>query len=777
MIAMLTRLLVLLSCATVLAACATIPAPSLRRDGGAQPGSTVGGVAHESAGQESADQESAVQQRAVQQRAVQNQAPGAQQPLQAPDVDPQPIIRRGTGQTINSAAAGAPAPNLRGSTGQATFNFEGESLHAVVKAILGDMLGQNYVIAPGVQGTVTYVTARPVSPSEALSLLEMILGWNNARMVYADGRYSIVAADAPLAGSVAPRAGSASDARGFESRVVPLRYISAEEMKKLLEPHARPNAIVNADSGRNVITVAGTRAELENYLRTIEIFDVDWMSSMSVGVFPLQSGKASQVVRDLEKVFGEAGKSPVAGMFRFMPLDGANAIVVITPQPDYLDDIREWLDQIDSAGEGVRLHSYELKYITARDLAERLAEVYGASRRGGGSGAGEASIMPGLEPTTIEDGGIDGDGIGRPSTSEDSFDSTASGGPGGNAISGAGGGMGDGMSLGREENGNTSVSFEIDGSQVGVSAVEETNSILVRSTSQAWRSIREVIEKLDVMPMQLHIEAQIVSVDLSGDLQYGVNWFFERAVTDAGLPNSFRRTTWSGLAGNVTGSNVGRVGSGFSWTFLGRNAAAVISALDEVTDVRMLSTPSVFVRNNSEANFNVGRNIPIASVSINPNSMAGNTFSQVQYLQTGNILKVRPRATKDGTVFMDIVQEISIPGETPTSCGVPGGSCNPAIATRKLKTRAAVQDGETIMLAGLIDDSNVRGSTGFPGLSRIPVIGGLFGRQTSTTGRNETIILITPTIVRSSQESRDFTDEYSRRFRAMEPLQRARSGQ
>ncbi|MEG3193638.1 secretin N-terminal domain-containing protein, partial [Lysobacter sp. D1-1-M9] len=214
---------------------------------------------------------------------------------------------------------------LGGTTGEASFNFEGESLHAVAKAILGDMLGQNYVIAPGVQGTVTLATPKPVSPAEAISLLDQVLGWNNARMIYADGRYNIVPADQALGGNVAPRTGSAGNARGFEVRTVPLRYVSATEMEKILEPYARPNAIVGVDPARNVISVGGTRAELQNYLRTIEVFDVDWLSGMSVGVYPLQSGKATRVVADLEKVFGESSESPVAGMFRFMPLEGANA--------------------------------------------------------------------------------------------------------------------------------------------------------------------------------------------------------------------------------------------------------------------------------------------------------------------------------------------------------------------------------------------------------------------------------------------------------------------
>jgi general secretion pathway protein D len=608
-----------------------------------------------------------------------------------------------------------------------------------------------------VQGTVTLATPHPVSPAEARSLLEMVLGWNNARMVYSDGRYNIVPSDQALAGTVAPRTGSAANARGFESRVVPLRYISAAEMEKVLKPYARPNAIVDVDSGRNLITLAGTRAELENYLRTIEIFDVDWMSSMSVGVFPLQSGKATKVVADLEKVFGEQSKSPVAGMFRFMPLEGANAVLVITPQADYLDDIQQWLQRIDSAGEGVQLFSYELKYVKAKDLADRLAEVFGGG--GGRSGdVGAPSLMPGLQSTEIKDGGIDDSGASSAAIGGDS-----------------GGGLGSGsMSLDPRQSGNGAVTLEVDGDKVGVSAVDETNTLLVRSTGQAWRSIRDVIERLDVMPLQVHIEAQVAEVKLSGALQYGVNWYFEQAVNatpangGAGLPSAAGRTIWGDLAGSIRPA--GGVNPGLAWTFLGRNAAAVINALDEVTDVRLLQTPSVVVRNNAEAIFNVGSRIPISSVTFNPNSGSdGNTFSQVQYLDTGTILKVRPRITRDGTVFLDLVQEISTPGSLASA----DNNGNVRIDTRRLKTEAAIQSGDTIMLAGLISDGVDRGSSGVPGLSRIPLIGGLFGTQRSGTNREEVIVLLTATIIRNPLEARDLTDEYGRRFRALEPLYRA----
>ena len=719
--------------ATLLAACASVPAPDVRREARMPaPVIQVDGVPRVAADGDGI----------------------AEAPLQG---DPRAVKHRGDGRVINESLAASPPPSLGGTTGEATFNFEGESLHAVIKVILGDMLGQNYVVAPGVQGTVTLATPKTVSPAQALGLLEMVLGWNNARMIYADGRYNIVPADGAVAsGAVPARTGNATAARGFETRVVPLKYVSATEMEKVLEPYARPNAIVNVDAGRNVITVAGTRQELQNYLRTIEIFDVDWLAGMSVGVFPLASGRAPQVVEDLEKVFGAESESPVAGMFRFMPLEGANSVLVITSQPAYLDRIEQWIERIDGAGGGVQLFSYELKYVTAKDLAEQLAQVYGGGQGRGGSRDGSrrgGSLMPGLEPVEISDGGMDG--------------RTSSVG-GGRDGSGSGGGLGSGsLSLGERQGGDASVTLEVDGSEVGVAAVDETNTLLVRSTGQAWRAIRAVIERLDVVPLQVHIEAQVVQVTLSGELSYGVSWFLEQGMADNGIgpfpaPGAGGPSRWSTLGGSIGGES----GSGLIWSLVKNDAAAIINALDSVSDVQMLQTPSVLVRNNYEATLNVGDRIPISSVTVNPGLGGDASYSQVQYLDTGTILKVRPRVTRDGTVFLDIVQEVSSPQ------GEPDDNGNVRINTNRLKTNAVVQSGDTVFLAGLITDGTSRGSRGLPGLSRIPIIGGLFGQQTSNTSRSEIVVLITPTLVRNQQDARDLTDEYGRRFRALEPLHR-----
>ncbi|MBW8368779.1 MAG: type II secretion system secretin GspD [Arenimonas sp.] len=654
----------------------------------------------------------------------------------------------GTGMVINQRAASAPAPSLD-STGEATFNFEGESVHAVVKAILGDLLQQNYVIAPNVQGQVTLATPRPVNAAQALSLLEMVLGWNNARLVWSDGRYNVLPTDQAIAGNLSPRTGTAANARGYEVRAVPLQYISAAEMKKVLEPYARPNAVVSVDNARNLIVLAGTRTELQNYLRTVEIFDVDWLAGMSVGVFPLQSAQASKIVDELNGVFGEGGSTPVSGMFRFMPLEGQNAVLVITPQARYLREAQTWIERLDAGGgEGTRLYTYEVLYMKATDLADQLGQVFGgASGASAGRSQGDAppSIMPGLEPVQIR--------------STDTPAPDAAGAKGREAAAQAGssgsgnrGGGGEGIALGNDDD-------------VSISAVEASNALLVRASPAQWESIRRAIERLDTMPLQVHIEAQVVEVQLTGELSYGVNWFFENAVTDvADLPSAQGRSIWGDIAGTVGGDGVG-------WTFLGKNAAAVITALDDASDVRLLSTPSVVVRNNAEAKLDVGTKIPVNSTSFNPINGevpgSGNgSFTQVQYLDTGVILTVTPRISRDGTVFMEIEQEVSSPG--PPRANDPTG--NVPINKRSLITEAAIKSGETVMLAGLITEGTTTGSSGVPGLSRLPVVGGLFGTKSRTSDRSEVIILVTPRVIRDPAEARKLTDEYGERFRALDPI-------
>jgi len=675
-----------------------------------------------------------------------------------------PTIHAGTGQTIDTGAASVQSQGRNNAgAGQTTFNFEGESLNAVIKAILGDLLQKNYVISPGVRGTVTLSTPSPVDANQALSLLEMVLGWNNARMIWADGRYNIVPADQALvSGNLGPHTGPIGNVRGYEVRAVPLHFISATEMQKLLAPYARTNAIVNVDSARNLIVLAGTRAELENYLRTVQIFDVDWLAGMSVGVFPLQQTGAVHMVSSLETAFGANSKTPVAGMFRFMPLEGINAVLVITPQPRYLNEIQTWIDRLDQGdGQTARLYVYEVKNVKASDLSTQLGTLYGNAAPT--QATPPPSTMPGLEPVEVSTYGSDNKSS-QPASAAAAIQSAVGGdrnggtGTTGNAAQGQG------------------------GSGVSITSVEDSNSLLVRATPAQWESIRRAIDRLDSMPLQVHIEAQVIEVNLTGDLQYGVSWYFQNAIPDPTLLGiAAHRTGFGAIAGSILPDSDPN-NPGAQWTFLGPNTLAVVKALDQVSHVRVLSAPSLMVRNNVEADFDSGTQIPVASTIFSPGlgttgsvtppgsgtgstGAIDNTYSQVQFRQTGVSLKVKPRVASNGMVFMDITEDVSSPSTSgPTIAG------NISVDDRKLKTSVAVQSGETIILAGLIKETKGTNSNGVPFLSRLPVVGALFGTKGLTNEREEVLVLVTPTVIRDPSDARKLTDEYGSRFRALDPL-------
>jgi general secretion pathway protein D len=255
-----------------------------------------------------------------------------------------------------------------------------------------------------------------------------------------------------------------------------------------------------------------------------------------------------------------------------------------------------------------------------------------------------------------------------------------------------------------------------------------------------------------------------------------VSWYFQNAIPDPTLRGvAATKHGFSSIAASILPST-DPTAPGASWTFLGHSALAVVQALDAVTNVRVLSAPSLVVRNNVEADFDSGTQIPVASTIFNPSSgvtpsptpgdpSTVNTYSQVQFRQTGVSLKVKPRVSANGMVFMDITQDVSSPSTTgPTIAG------NISVDNRKLKTSVAVQSGETVVLAGLIKQTSGTGRSGVPYLSRIPVIGGLFGTQSVNSGREEVLVLITPTVIRDANDARKLTDEYGSRFQALDPI-------
>ena len=641
----------------------------------------------------------------------------------------------GTGVFIDhSAIRGRAEPP--GEDGEITLNFEGQGIQEVVAAILGHMFQENYVISPGVSGEVTFATARPLKRDQVMPVLEMLLRWNGATLIWREGRYHVIPIAEAVRGNLVPRFDSDSRGIGYEVLVVPLRYMAPSKMAEILEPYSREDGVFNADNSRSLLFLAGTRYELRNYLQIIETFDVDWLAGMSVGMFSLERIEVSELLPELEAVFGGDGETPLAGMFRFMPLERLNAIMVITPNEHYLDEAEKWIRRLDrsSSGAGSRLYVYRVKNLEADVLAGYLGDLFGTGGTRQPRREARGGLAPGMEPASVSS-------VGDFQRSQQ----TAGQQQGQRQTQG-------GMQLG-------------DDGEVRITAVAETNSLLIQASPSQYDSILSAIRRLDEEPLQVLVEAQVLIVDLSDQLRYGVNWYLANRGPDAGgpaVPDGF---------GPSRRSNAARLGAGENLLDVTRRAmdrtfvAATIDALESVSNVRTISSPSLMVRNNSQASINVGRQLPVQSTRFVGGGV-GDTgqIGNVQYLNTGVILEVTPRVNPGGLVYLTIRQEVSSPGDDP------GVGNNPTINTRQISTEVAIQSGQTIMLGGLIQEDETIGRNGVPGLQRVPFLGGLFRTTNNQLARTETLVLITPTVIETTEALQDISNEVRNRFRALEPL-------
>ncbi len=655
-------------------------------------------------------------------------------------------IEPGTGEFINTEAARRRAPPVDES-GEISLNFENAQIPDVVKAILGEVLQESYVIVPGVGGIVTFSTARPIKREQALSVLEMLLSWNNASLVQVSGEWRVVPTAMAIPGQLAPRLAASEPPRGYEVRAIPLRFIAASEMEKILQPYLRPGALVRVDNSRSLIIVAGTSQELRSYENTVDVFDVDWLKGMSVGLFRLQAVEAATVVTELQVVFGEQGQSPLAGLFRFLPIERLNAVMVITSQPYYLEKAEEWIERLDRGGDGTgeRLYVYDVKNVKAVDLADQLMGIFTggtSSRQSRGQSAASGAVAPGLKAVEVSS-----------LSSGTQVQQTA-----GSESAPSGAGDDGGLSLGG-------------GDDVKITAVEENNQLLIRGTPSQYRAILGATKRLDTIPLQVHIETRILDVTLGSNLSYGVQSFLQSLSGGAAVDDPIiGRTRRYNLGGTVSGGGP----APFTFTYLEPDLTLALTALQSVTSVKTLSAPSLIVLNNKEAKINVGTQIPITTTFFNNNSVglpgggiSQGTQSSVQYLQTGTILTITPRVNPGGLVFLEVSQEVSNPGSAPA--GV-----NPPVNQRTIDTEVAVQSGEVLVLGGLISESEDRSRAGTPGLSQIPLIGALFGQHDRGASRSELLVLIKPTVIRDPAEARAITDEYRQRFERLEPISRFR---
>jgi general secretion pathway protein D len=618
---------------------------------------------------------------------------------------------------------------------EASLNFEAADIREVAKVILADYLKESYTIHPSVTGTVTFRTVRPIAMRDLLPTLEMLLRQNNAAVVREEGLFKVLPITA-VRGSLSPTLGGtyAPIPPGFSVVVVPLRFVGAKEMERLLTPFAADNT-VRVDEVRNLVIVAGNQREIRHILDTIELFDVDFLQGYSVGVFPLKGADVKTLMGDLDKVFGPTAQSPLAGAVRIIPLERLNALLIVTVNPKYLDTARIWIERLDQIGGtsgGSRLFVYQVRNGKAENLAQLVGDLF-ASRR---TTTTAPALAPGQRPTEIRTAPF-----GQPQPTPSTTTTTVTPSTGAATFSLPGG-------VGTTQN------------EVRVIADKDTNSLLIVATPGDYDVIETALKKLDVIRRQVLVEVTLAEVTLTDDLTFGIDWFLTARNNTTGTLN-----TLGALPATRT-DTVGAFKPGLQLINLtGGQIRAVLQTFGEENRAKILASPQIMVLDNEKAEIKVGDRISVQTQTQSGTTTTG-VINSFQYLETGILLAVTPRINSGGLVTLEVNQEVSEANKSSITPTNP----NPDVQTRNAKTSVVVASGESIVLGGLIREVKSYDSTGIPLLSKIPLVGALFGSQNYHRLRTELLLVITPKIVNDPVQAREVTQELRQKLPALRGL-------
>lgn len=645
---------------------------------------------------------------------------------------PKGYVQKIVAPAVKSRTLGTSAQASSGNGPSISLNFVNADLVGVVEAILGERLGENYVIDDAIEGTVTLQTNRPLTRSQLISTLEEVLAINGASLVAGDGVYKVLAGT--RRDNIDPIGFDDAVSRGLSIRVTPLLHTSASAISKLLNSFKPANGLLTIDQDRNLIFSVGTPSEQRNIQDVISILDVDYLRNKAFALVPLKEARANQVADELAAITNagaDDGGDALSGPVRYLPITRMNAILMIAQSNAALDDARAWIDRLDQGvGDGQRLFIYPVKNRRAEELAQIIGKVFAVQALVQDAQSG--GLAPGSAAQLVEGDGRT-NGFGNAQRGQ-TFGRAA---PDRQVQPSASDLQGNGLGVGPDAN-------------IRIVADNSTNALIVYSDYAQYKPIKAALERLDVLPVQVLIEATLVEVSLRNDLEFGVRWFFQEG-------NSRLDFT------DVAGAGVNPAGNGFNYVLDTSDARIVLSALRDITDVEFLSAPNMMVLDNQIARLQVGDEVPVQTRSavstIDPNAPIVN---DIEYRNTGVILSVRPKVTIDGLVVMDITQEVSDVVQTVTS-----GIVSPTIQQRRFDSTVAVTSGETVILGGLTSRNTSLGRTGVPILSSIPIIGNAFTSRSNLRERTELLVMITPRVVRNPNEAREATNEMREKLAAM----------
>lgn len=678
-------------------------------------------------------------------------------------------VYKGSGDFIGDTSSidhAGPARASGGETGEGiTLALSGASASEAAKVILGDLLKVNYTVSDKVQAKITLNTPQPVSKETLLGIFEGVLGAEGAALVVDNGLYKIVPASDGGAGARVSGPNAQAAAAGLSNEAIPLRYIAAAEMERILKSVA-PNArIARADSARNLLMLTGTPAELQQMRETISVFDVDWMRGMSVAIHPVDTPDPDAIAQELDTIFANDRESPTKGIVRFVPNKRLKAVIVISSRPEYLNKAAGWIKRLDMVGAEAekQVHVYHVQNRPAAELATLLQKVYASATQGDRRApVAQGTLAPGETAAALARGaelpasqgaaqqaaqpqssggstvGVEGEPQPLQSFTPETFKPSLT-----RPATETASGLTQVQTGSSIETGSLQQGPDDRTSGIQVVADEPNNALVITATASEFKRVRQILSRIDVAPNQVLLEATIAEVTLNDNLRFGLRWFFQSEKNQVKLTDSAL-----GL--------VSPVARGFSYFLNTANIQMSLNALASVTDVNVVSSPTLTVMDNKKAILQIGDEVPIVTQqAVSVQSDQAPIVNSVSFRNTGVILNITPRIGDNDRILLDIEQEVSDAVTTTTS-----GIDAPTIQQRRIKTTVAVNNGESIVLAGMMQDRSSISKEQVPIIGDIPYVGSLFKNKNNTIRRTELLIAITPQVIRDPGQLSGIATEF-----------------
>jgi general secretion pathway protein D len=682
-----------------------------------------------------------------------------------------PAVFEGT--AVTTVSEERPQPVSSGSGFD--LNFENTPVATVAKVVLGDIMGTGYTIDPRVQGTVSLVSVRPVAKSDIVFLLEDALRLSGVVLIRDTAGYRLTPlGDAVGAGRVDASASSAEP--GYGISVVPLQYVSAQTLLKLMDSFATKAGTVRADPTRNLLIVQGTGAERRTTVDTALSFDVDWMRGQSVGIFPLVNSSPEPIIVELEKIVDSGENGLSQNVVKFQPVGRLNAIMVVSKRPALLRTAATWIKRLDTADTArTSVHVYRVKYGEARQIARVLSDMFIGGSSSGQLDTADNQIAPGSGTSATSSA----DRLSLYGNSSSSNSPSSSNGFGSRAASGtsATSGFGASTPAAAPAAANAPATGSLDSRSSGsggqpvmqgvrITADTVNNTLLIYADQENYRIIESTLQQVDQPQLQVAIDATIAEVTLNDDLTYGVQFYLTshnlglRPDNGSALNTQSTAAPAAAAAGTVANAFINRAFPGFNF-LIGSEAqpSAILDALHTVTSLKVLSNPSLVVVNNQVATLQVGDSVPVSTGSATVLTTNNTVVNTIDYRNTGIILRVSPRINANGNVRLDIEQEIS------NVSAATAASLTPTVSERKVKSSISVATGQTVLLAGLISEQQNGDRNGIPLLDQIPGLGDAFSHQDKKGTRTELIIFIRPQIIRDGADAHYVAEELRSKLR------------